>query len=245
MAHLAPPPDAARPASPSPEDGGASSWRLPERPPVRVVVADDHLLVREGLVRLLEAHRGFQIVDAVPNGLDLLAAVGAHQPDVVLSDVEMPGRPFMELLRALRRRNEEVGILVVSGLRPELFAVRVLRAGANGYLRKDFDYRELYRAVEAVAGGRYYVPDPVSDLVLEALDPGSAPHHDLSDREFDVMRLLLEGLGEAAVARRLFLSERTVENHRTRLFARLAVGSVEELTEYAAAHGLVAGGRHP
>jgi two-component system, NarL family, invasion response regulator UvrY len=209
---------------------------------IRVFIADDHPIVRQGLRRIVEADSGMVISGEAGDAVSLLSAVEAAATDLVLLDVSMPGGPFLETLRALRDRHPTVKVLVLSVHPEDQWAVRALRAGASGYLTKDHSPDQLLEAIRRVYRGGKYVSPALAEHLATQLDGGGqrAPHELLSDREFEVMRLLGSGLTVSQVASELSLSAKTVSTYRARIFEKMAVASNADLVRYAARYGLIA-----
>lgn len=208
---------------------------------IRVLIADDHPVVRAGLRRIAEEGGDIIVTAEASNGEEALTALRSAIVDIVLLDISMPGVPFIDTLKRLREDHPTVRVLVLSAHPEDQWAVRALRAGASGYLTKDHSPDRLVEAVRRVfRGGRY-----VSPLLAEQLasrlgsEFAGAPHESLSDREFDVLRGLGTGHTVKDVASELGLSPKTVSTYRTRLMEKLAVSSNADLVRYASQHGLI------
>lgn len=208
---------------------------------IRVFIADDHPIVRQGLRRIVEADPGMEISGEAGDAGALLQALAAAATDLVLLDVSMPGSPFLETLRALREGHPTVRVLVLSVHPEDQWAVRALRAGASGYLTKDHSPAQLLEAIRRVYRGGKYVSPTLAEHLVSQLEGGGerAPHELLSDREFEVMRLLGNGLTVSEVAGELSLSAKTVSTYRARIFEKMAVASNADLVRYAARYGLI------
>lgn len=209
---------------------------------IRVVVADDHAVVRKGLEAILEGHPDLRVVAGASDFPGALAAVESLVPDVVILDISMPGGSVLDVLKRIRSRTPDTRVLVLSGHPEDQFALRMLRAGASGYLAKESAPGELLEAVRTVARGRRYasrwLAGQLAELVAGGSD-GSPSHENLSDREFQVLVELASGRPVSEVASRLFLSVKTVSTYRTRLLGKLGLRNNAELTRYALDHGLV------
>jgi DNA-binding NarL/FixJ family response regulator len=208
---------------------------------IRVLIVDDHPIVRSGLRRIAEEDRGVTVTGEAGSGDAALAALGAHPADVVLLDVTMPGAPFSETLRRLREEHPTVRILVLSAHPEDQWAVRALRGGASGYLTKDHSPEQLLDAIRRVHRGGRYVSPTLAERLAAQLGPAfdGAPHEQLSDREFDVLRGLGTGHSVKEIARELGLSPKTVSTYRTRLMEKMRFETNADLVRYAAAHGLL------
>ena len=212
---------------------------------IRVLIADDHALLRRGLRQLIESIPDLQVVGEVVTGDDVLAAVLEMSPDILLLDVSMPGAGFLTIMDNLRARIPRVRTLVVSAHAEPVYARRALRAGAAGYVSKGSAEQELVAAIRIAArGGRYVSPALAQELAADVTANGIStnPHESLSPREYEVMLLLASGQNVTAIAAQLHLSVKTVSTHRTRLLAKMNMRSTAELVRYALAHGLMGEG---
>jgi two-component system, NarL family, invasion response regulator UvrY len=208
---------------------------------IRLLIADDHPIVRAGLRRIAEEDRSITVAAEASSGDEALAAMRTAVVDVVLLDVSMPGAPFTDTLRRLREDHPTVRVLVLSAHPEDQWAVRALRAGGSGYLTKDHSPEQLVDAVRRVHRGGRYVSPTLAERLASHLGPdfAGAPHELLSDREFEVLRLLGTGHAVKDVAAELGLSPKTVSTYRTRLMEKLHFGSTADLVRYAAHHGLI------
>jgi DNA-binding NarL/FixJ family response regulator len=207
---------------------------------MRVLLVDDHAVVRRGMRTILEDSVGGVVIVEAANGDDALAAIEQQELDVVVLDLSMPGRSGLDLLAELKHRKPKLPVLIMSLHDEQHFAIRTLRAGASGYLMKDAVVTELVTAVTRVARGGRYVSDAIAErLAADAGKPTSVPHERLSDREFDVMRGIASGSSVSEIAAQLHLSVKTVSTYRTRLLEKMGMASNAELTRYALDHGLV------
>ena len=209
---------------------------------IRVLIADDHPIVRQGLRRIVEADAGMEIAGEAGDAAALFHVLDSAPADLVLLDVSMPGQPFLDALRALRERHPTVRVLVLSVHPEDQWAVRALRAGAAGYLTKDHSPDQLIEAIRRVHRGGKYVSPSLAEHLATHLDAGGdrPPHELLSDREFEVMRRLGSGLTVSQIATELAISAKTVSTYRTRIFEKMAVETNADLVRYAARHGLIA-----
>jgi DNA-binding NarL/FixJ family response regulator len=210
---------------------------------IRIVIADDHTIVREGLRQLLAAAGDFEIVGEARDGLETMQRVRELDFDVLLLDISMPGRSGMELIKQIRSERPRLRILVLSMHQEHQYAVRAIRAGASGYLTKESASRELATALRKVAsGGAYITPEVGEQLALGAMPQTDAPPHTtLSDREFQVLRMLVSGEAVSEIAESLNLSVKTVSTHKARLMQKLGVTNASELFHYALKHRLTDG----
>jgi DNA-binding NarL/FixJ family response regulator len=208
---------------------------------IRILIVDDHPIVRAGLRRIAEDDRAITVTGEAASGDDALLALRDTVADVVLLDVSMPGAPFTESLRRLRELHPTVRVLVLSAHPEDQWAVRALRGGASGYLTKDHSPEQLLDAIRRVhRGGRYVSPTLAERLAAQlGQEFVGAPHEQLSDREFDVLRGLGTGRSVKEVAAVLGLSPKTVSTYRTRLMEKLGFGTNADLVRYAAEYGLI------
>ncbi len=209
---------------------------------IRIFIADDHPIVRQGLRRIVEADAGMAISGEADDAAALLAGLETAATDLVLLDVSMPGGLFLETLRELRTRHPTIRVLALSVHPEDEWAVRALRAGASGYLTKDHSPDQLLDAIRRVYRGGKYVSPTLAERLATHLDGGGQrpPHELLSDREFEVMRRLGSGLTVSQIASELALSAKTVSTYRTRILEKMAVATNADLVRYAARYGLIA-----
>lgn len=207
---------------------------------MKILLADDHPVVRRGLRQLLREQPGFDVVAEASTGPEAVALATLHPCDVIVLDISMPGMHGLEALKQLRREHPVLPILVLSIYPSEQFAIRSLRAGASGYLCKEASPGELVEAVRRVqGGGRYVSPEFAERLVVESPGaPGQLAHERLSDREFQILRTLAAGRTVSEVARQLQISVKTVSTHRANLLRKLGLRTTADLIKYAFEQGL-------
>jgi len=196
----------------------------------RVLLADDHKIVRDGLKRILAATPDLQVAGEAADGDELVRLVKSADYDVAVVDMSMPGLSGIALVKRLKTEKPKLRILVLSMHGEQQYAARVLKAGASGYLNKDSAAELLVGAIRKIAAGGMHIPEGAAAGLLAHEKP---PHEALSDREFEVLRLLVEGLGPTEIGERLHLSVKTVSTHKTRILEKLALGSTAELVRYA------------
>ncbi len=211
--------------------------------PVRVLLADDHALVRAGIRALLEGLEGVAVVAEAGNGGEVLELARKHRPDVVLLDISMPGTGGLEASAQLKQELPEVRVVMLSMHANEEYVLQALRAGAVGYMLKDSATAELELALQAVMQGETYLSPPISKQVVEGYvqrvgaEQPAADH--LTPRQRQVLQLIAEGLSTKEIAYRLELSVKTVETHRAQLMERLQIRDIAGLVKYAIRNGLV------
>ena len=212
---------------------------------VKIMLVDDHDLVRTGLRRLLEDNAAFSIVAEAANGEDSISLTKVHQPDVVLMDLKMPGMGGLEATRKLKHLHPEVRIIIVTMIDDIMFPQRLLRAGASGYLTKGAKIDEITKAIrEVMANRRYISPDLAQRMATVELDDGRSPFEDLSERELQVLMLLMDGQRVSDISDELCLSPKTISTYRYRLYDKLSVKNDIELTCLALEHGIIESKQH-
>lgn len=208
---------------------------------IRVALVDDHTIVREGLKKILSLESDISVHGEAGSAEAALVLVRENPPDVLLLDISLPGRSGLDIIHDLKSCFPEMGILVLTMHAEQVLAVRSLRAGASGYLNKDSASEELVSAVRRIhAGGRYITP-AVADHLLSAFQRSSADtsHEQLSDREFQVMVLIAEGMKNQEIGDRLAISARTVGTYRARILEKLRLKTTADIIRYTVAHGLL------
>lgn len=203
---------------------------------IRVLIADDHNIVRDGLKRILAASADIEVAGEAASGEQALALVKAADYDVAMLDMSMPGLSGLDLIKRIKIEKPKLRILVLSMHAEQQYAARVLKAGASGYLNKDSAGEVLLSAIRKLAMGGVHIPEAAAASLVSS---DKAPHETLSDREFEVMRLLVEGLGPTDIGERLHLSVKTVSTHKTRILEKLNLGSTAELVRYALEQKLI------
>jgi DNA-binding NarL/FixJ family response regulator len=208
---------------------------------VRVVIADDHTIVREGLKQLLLAAGVFEIAGEARDGHEVLKLAREQDFDVLLLDLSMPGKSGMDLIKQVKSERPRLRILVLSMHQEHQYAVRAIKAGASGYLTKDSASTQLVSAIEKVASGGAFISAEVAEqLALGAMPQTEGPPHtSLSDREYQVFRMLVSGQAVSEIASELNLSVKTVSTHKARLMEKMGIENQADLVRYAMRHRLV------
>jgi two-component system invasion response regulator UvrY len=207
---------------------------------MKVLLADDHAIIRDGLKQILADSADLVVAGEAANGLELMQQVREHNWDVLVLDISMPGRSGLELIHMIKDEKPELPILVLSMHHEEQYAVRALKAGASGYLTKESDGELLVTAIRRVARGGVYISDKVVELMVRGSRPSSElmPHNLLSDREYQVFNMLVQGKGLTEIGAELSLSVKTISTHKTHILQKMNMTSSAELVRYALTHGL-------
>jgi DNA-binding NarL/FixJ family response regulator len=209
---------------------------------IRIVIADDHAIVREGLKRIVSAAEGMSVVGEAADGFEVTRLLRELDFDLLTLDLSMPGRSGMELIKLARLEKPRLRILVLSMHQEMQYAVRAIKSGANGYMTKESAPEQLVLAIRRIAGGGAYVtPEVAEQLAIGAMPgaPAAAPHELLSNREFETLRLLAQGLSVTGIAQQLKLSVKTVSTHKANLMRKMGLKNSSELVRYALKHALV------
>ena len=207
---------------------------------IRIVIADDHAIVREGLKRIVSEADDMDVLAEAADGTEVMQRVRELEFDVLVQDLSMPGRSGMELIKLVKAEKPQLRILVLSMHQELQYAVRAIKSGASGYLTKESAPAQLVQALRKIAAGGAYISAEVAEqLALGAMPGGpAASHESLSAREFEVLRLLAGGMSVTDAAVRLHLSVKTVSTHKAHLMQKLSLRNQSELVRYAIRHGL-------
>lgn len=208
---------------------------------INIIIVDDHAVVRKGLKQIIEETPGFLVADEASSGTELLEKVKIHRYDVVILDISMPGKDGLDTLKELKQICPDLPVLVFTIYPEEQYAVRLLKAGASGYLNKECAPDELITAIERVTKGRKYVSPNLAELLAGNLESNgeAALHEILSDREFQVMCLIATGKTPTQIANELSLSINTISTYRIRILEKMKLKSNAEITHYAIKNRLV------
>jgi DNA-binding NarL/FixJ family response regulator len=207
---------------------------------IRIVIADDHAIVREGLKRIVSEADDMGVLAEAADGTEVMQRVRELEFDVLVLDLSMPGRSGMELIKLAKAERPRLRILVLSMHQELQYAVRAIKSGASGYLTKESAPAQLVQALRKIAAGGAYISAEVAEqLALGAMPGGpAASHESLSAREFEVFRLLAAGMSVTHIAGRLNLSVKTVSTHKANLMQKMSLQNQSELLRYAIQHGL-------
>jgi len=205
----------------------------------RIVLADDHSFIRLGLIQILkDEYPSVEIIE-VSDGEALIKEVTLHECDLVISDLDMPGRSGLEALQQIKLIKPDLPVLILSIYSEDLYAVRVLKAGASGYLNKNAAPDELINAIKRISLGRKYITPEIAEKLLIQNTDDKQPHELLSNREFEIFKLLAFGKTITQIAESLSLALTTVSTHRSKIMEKLNLTTNSSLTRYAIAHRII------
>lgn len=206
----------------------------------KILLADDHSFIRLGLIQILkDEYPGIEVKE-VTDGEALIKEVILHDWDLVISDLDMPGRGGLEALEQIKQIKPQVPVLILSIFSEDLYALRVLKAGAAGFMNKNAAPYELIKVIERIRSGRKYISPEIAEKLLDNPDADKKPHELLTNREFEILKLLAQGKTVASIAESLSLAGTTVSSHRSRILEKLNLSTNSELTRYALANHIIA-----
>ncbi len=208
---------------------------------IKIIIADDHAVVRTGLKQIIEQDPHLKVTGEASSGFELLEKIREGNYDVVLLDISMPGKDGLATLKELKKIKPKLPVLIFTVYPEDQYAVRLLKAGASGYLNKECEPEELIEAIHRVSQGRRYVSQNLAEILATLLDEShSAPlHEQLSDREYQVMCMIASGKTIQEIAKELDLSPNTVSTYRIRILEKMKMKTNAEITHYAIKNGLV------
>lgn len=208
---------------------------------IEILLADDHALFREGLKQILAKHPDMHIADEVGNGNDVLQKIRERRYDIVILDISMPGQSGWDVLTEITSEQPSLPVLILSMHPENQYAIRMLKAGASGYVSKESVSNELITAIRKVASGGKHISQAIAEKLAFEIDRRAEklPHQLLSNREFQVMSMLAGGTTVGEIAESLHLSEKTISTYRARIFEKLNVRNIAELTHYALQQKLI------
>lgn len=209
----------------------------------KVAICDDHKIVREGLKQIINVFEGFEVVLEAESGEQLLNKVHDNPIDILILDVSLPGRSGLEVLKQIKNLQPETGVLVLSMYPEDQFAIRMLKAGASGYLHKDSAPEVLKQALITISGGGEYLSDKITKLLYREMngEGGELPHKRLSDREYEVLLYIGEGKSISEIAVQLSLSVKTISTYRTRILEKMNLENNSDMVKYIMLHDLAVG----
>ncbi|TYQ13803.1 UNVERIFIED_ORG: DNA-binding NarL/FixJ family response regulator [Zoogloea ramigera] len=214
---------------------------MSEKAIIKVFIADDHAIVREGLKQILAETRDIIVAGEAENGLEAVKLFRKSECQVMLLDISMPDRSGIDVLKQIKKEKPDLAVLMLSMHREDQYAIRSLKAGASGYLTKQSAPRELVNAIRQVAGGQKYIsPALAQELANHVGEDHEAPPHDaLSDREYQTLTMIASGKTVGVIAKELSLSVKTVSEYRARLLVKMKLKNSAELTHYAIKNQLI------
>jgi two-component system, NarL family, invasion response regulator UvrY len=205
----------------------------------RIILADDHSFIRLGLIQILKDEYPSVEIMEVSNGEDLIKKVTLHDYDLVISDLDMPGRSGLEALEQIKILKPHLPVLILSIYTEDLYAIRVLKAGASGYMNKNAAPYELIAAIQRIALGKKYITPEIAEKLLIHFDTDKKPHELLTNREFEIFKMLAFGKTITQIGDSLSLALTTVSTHRSRIMEKLNLSTNSELTRYAITHHII------
>jgi two-component system, NarL family, invasion response regulator UvrY len=206
----------------------------------RIIIADDHSYIRLGLIQILKDEFPFAEIREIANGTDLIDAVQKDDWDLIISDLEMPGKNGLEALEQIKELKPAIPVLILSIYDEDLYAIRALKAGASGYLNKNSIPEELINVIRHIQSGKKYINHETAEMLLK-LKEKKLPHETLSNREFSIFVLLAQGKSVSQIADQLSIASTTVSTHRSRILEKLHFSNNADLTKYAIQHHLITG----
>ncbi|MBI1341742.1 MAG: response regulator [Terrimonas sp.] len=208
---------------------------------IRLLIADDHAIVRRGLRQLITEEYSSALIEEVGDVESLIEKVIRNDWDVVICDISMPGRSGLEALLQIKQIKPSLPVLIMSMHSEDQYALRVIKAGASGYLSKDTVHEDLVKALKVIQNGRKFITPSIAEKLANALghDDNKKLHEFLSDREFDVFKMIAAGLSVTEIAEKLTLSATTISTYRSRILEKMGMKTNADLTRYAIEHRLI------
>ena len=215
-----------------------------EKPLKRIIIADDHAVVRTGLQLILDETSDMSICDEASNGYELLEKLRSNKYDMVILDISMPGKDAIDILKEIKTTWEQMPVAIFSMNPDEVYAVRMIRNGASAYINKETHPQQIVEILRTVLSGKKYFSQQQSAMLAElVIEPekkaNSLVHETLSDREFQIFFMLASGMKKSEIAKKLAISKHTVGNHRSNIMHKMKLETNSELTRYAIHHGII------
>ncbi len=210
----------------------------------KIIIADDHAVVRTGLQLIFDATPDLQLVDETGNGTELMNKLEENEYDVVILDLSMPGKDGIDILKDIKQAYPRLPVVIFSMKPDDNYAVRLLKNGASAYLNKETDPGDIVKAIRAVVSGNHYYTPRQTNALMNTIQAGSSnekmkPHERLSDREFQVMCMLASGDKKQIIANKLFISPNTINNHRNNILKKMDMKSNSDIARYAVQYKLI------
>ena len=209
---------------------------------IKVLIADDHVMVRQGFIVLLNAQPDIEVIGEAADGNEMVEQAESLHPDVVLADISMPNLNGIEATKVIHQRNPEMPVVMITVHTSSSYVVRALRSGARGYVVKNDDFQHVVQAIKAVCEGQRYLSSQVSEQIIDAVVSGTSQEFTMDERisirEREILQLIAEGNSNSQIAKKLVISARTVETHRTNIMRKLELTSQIDILRYAIQHGL-------
>lgn len=209
---------------------------------IKVLIADDHVMVRQGFMVLLNAQPDIEVIGEAADGNEMVELAENLHPDVVLADISMPNLNGIEATKLIHQRNPEMPVVMITIHTSSSYVIRALRSGARGYVVKNDDFQHVIQAIKAVSLGQRYLSSQVSEQIIDAVVSGTSQDFNMDERisirEREILQLIAEGNSNSQIAKKLVISARTVETHRTNIMRKLELTSQIDILRYAIQHGL-------
>jgi two-component system invasion response regulator UvrY len=208
---------------------------------IRVAIVDDHSVVRSGLMKILKDEPDIEVVAEADGHVQLFKALDNTTPDIIVLDVSMPGKNGLEILKELKQTNPEIKVLILSMHPEDRFSVRMMKAGAAGYLTKESAVEDLVSAIRQVSANGKYITMSLAEKLVHSFEDNSdkLPHEKLSDREFQIMCMIASGIKVKDIAEKLFLSPATVATYRARVMEKMQLKSNVDMSNYVSRNNLI------
>ena len=202
---------------------------------IKILIADDHLIVREGIKRIIDDSADMNVVAEASNGMEALELVWNNKYDLILLDISMPGQNGLQTLKEIKKHDKDLPVLMLSMHAEQQYAMRAIKAGASGYMTKDTASNQLVKAIRKINDGRKYISPEVADLLATDLyhEYDKEPHEYLSDREFEVLKMIAKGNSIKIIAKNLSISPKTVSTYRSRILEKLDLETNSDIIHYA------------
>ena len=207
---------------------------------IKILIVDDHVIVREGIKRIINDTKDIKIVSEAANGHDAMELISKNKYDLILLDISMPGENGLQTLKLIKKHNNKIPVLMLSMHSEEQYAMRSIKAGASGYLTKDTASSQLVTAIRKINNGRKFISKEVAELLATNLyhEDEKEPHEHLSDREFEILKMIASGGTVKSIAEELSISPKTVSTYRTRILDKLSMRNNSDIIHYVIDYNL-------